>query len=122
VFSATLIGGLSIGCGILTFSRPVMETVGKKLVRLDAFSALVVVLAVAFTAHIYAFVGVPVSTSQAVIGAVLGIGILRGVNTINRRTLMHILVGWFLTPIVACLLAMALNFAIHLRYVPSGSG
>ena len=39
VFSATLVGGLSISVGILTFSRGVMETVGKKLVRLDPFSA-----------------------------------------------------------------------------------
>jgi PiT family inorganic phosphate transporter len=45
VFSASVVGGSSIALGILTFSRGVMETVGKKLVRLDPFSALVVVLA-----------------------------------------------------------------------------
>jgi PiT family inorganic phosphate transporter len=115
--SAALIGGLSISCGILTFSRPVMETVGKKLVRLDAFSALVVVLAVAVTAHLYAFVGVPVSTSQAVVGGVLAVGVIKGVNTIRRQTLVQILVGWFFTPVMSCSIASGLYFALHLQYV-----
>ena len=119
VLSAALIGGLSIALGILTFSRPVMETVGKKIVRLDPFSALVVVLAEAVTVHFYAFVGVPVSTSQAVVGAVLGVGIIKGIQTVSGRTLLNILVGWFLTPVVATVLALALDFAIHLQYVPN---
>lgn len=118
VLSATLIGGLSIALGILTFSRPVMETVGKKLVRLDPFSAVIVVLAEAITVHFFTFVGVPVSTSQAVVGAVLGIGIVKGINTVSRRTLANILVGWFLTPAVSCLMAVALYVAVHLRYLP----
>ena len=118
VFPATLIGGLSIGLGILTFSRPVMETVGKKLVRLDPFSALVVVLAEAITVHFFAWVGVPVSTSQAVIGAVLGVGIIKGVNIIRRRMLASIFLAWFFTPLVASILALGIDFMTHLRYVP----
>lgn len=118
VFSATLIGGLSIAFGILTFSRGVMETVGKKLVRLDPFSALIVVLAEAITVHLYTFIGVPVSTSQAVIGAVLGVGLVKGINTVSRRTLMNIMIGWFLTPTIACSIAVAIFFIVHLRYVP----
>ena len=118
VFSAALIGGASIGLGILTFSRKVMETVGKKLVTLDPFSALVVILAEAITVHIYALVGVPVSTSQAVIGAVLGVGIIKGVNTIQRRTLVNIFLAWVFTPLVASIFALSLDFATHLRYIP----
>jgi len=118
VFSATFIGGLSIGFGILTFSRPVMETIGRKLVRLDPFSALVVVLAEAITVHFFTFVGVPVSTSQAVIGAVLGVGIVKGANTVSRRTLASILFGWLLTPAIACFIAVLLYFAVNLRFIP----
>ncbi len=118
VFSAALIGGLSICFGILTFSKRVMETVGKKLVRLDAFSALVVILAEAMTVHFFTFVGVPVSTSQAVIGAILGVGIVKGINTISRETLTGILIGWFLTPVVASFFALVLDFVIHLHYIP----
>lgn len=119
VFSAALIGGLSIGLGILTFSKRVMETVGKKLVRLDPFSALVVLLAEAITVHIFTFIGVPVSTSQAVIGAVLGVGIVKGISTVSGHTLVNILMAWLLTPAVAGFIATALDFAIHLQYVPN---
>ena len=118
VFYASLFGGLSIALGILTFSRPVMETVGRRLVRMDPFSAFVVVLALAVTVHIYALIGVPVSTSQAVIGGVLGIGILKGVRTVSRQTLRNILIGWFLTPVISCFLALAFDFVIHLHYIP----
>ncbi len=118
VFMAALIGGLSIALGVLTYSRGVMETVGRKLVRLDPFSALVVVLTEGLTVHFYTVLGVPVSTSQAVIGAVLGIGIIKGAQTIKRKTLYGIFTGWFLTPPVACFLAMCIYFAMHLKYVP----
>lgn len=120
IFWAQLIGGLSIALGIVTFSRPVMETVGKKLVSLDPFSALVVVLAEAITVHIYTLVGVPVSTSQALIGAVLGVGLVKGINTVSRQTMGGILLAWFLTPAIACFISIALYFVINLRYVPSG--
>ncbi|UCD79498.1 MAG: inorganic phosphate transporter [Desulfobacterales bacterium] len=119
VSGAALLGGLSIALGILTFSRGVMETVGRKLVRLDPFSALIVVLAEAVTVHFYTVVGVPVSTSQAIVGAVLGIGIVKGINTMSRRTLMNIFIGWFFTPVVAGFVATVLNFAVYLRYVPA---
>ncbi len=120
LFSAVLLGGLSIDLGILTFSRRVMETVGRRLVKLDPFSALVVLLAEAITVHIYTIIGVPVSTSQAVIGAVLGVGIIKGIRTVERRTLINILFGWFLTPTIAAVIALSIYFAIQLRYVPTG--
>ena len=119
VFQAALFGGLSIAFGVLTYSRGVMETVGTKLVRLDPFSALVVVLAEGLTVHFYTLLGVPVSTSQAVVGAVLGIGVLKGASTIKHKTLYGILTGWFLTPPVACFIAMCIYYAIHLQYVPT---
>lgn len=118
LFSALLIGGLSIALGILTFSRRVMETVGRKLVMLDPFSGLIVLLAEAVTVHIYTVIGVPVSTSQAVIGAVMGVGIVKGINTVRRRTLANILVGWFLTPVVGSFITICIEFALHLKYVP----
>lgn len=117
-FTAALIGGLSIGLGILTFSRRVIETVGKRLIKVDAFSALVVVLSEAITVHIYTFVGVPVSTSQAVVGTVLGIGFIRGIKSVRPRTLINILIAWSVTPAVAAFISMAIYFAVHLKYVP----
>ena len=96
---ALLFGGASIGLGALTFSRNVMYTVGRRIIPLNAFSAFVVVLSQAITVHIYALIGVPVSTSQAVVGAVVGIGLLKGVRTVGRRVLIGVLAGWIVTPV-----------------------
>ncbi len=118
VLTAAIIGGISIALGILTFSRPVMETVGKKIVTLEPFSALVVSLALAMTIHLYTLVGVPVSSSQAVIGGVLGIGIVKGVNTVDISVLKRIFLAWIFTPVVACSVALLISYASRLRYIP----
>jgi len=96
-----LVGGTSIALGTLTLSRNVMLTVGRRLVQLGAFSAWIAVLAQAITVHVYAYVGVPVSSSQAIVGAVLGIGIAKSARTIHPGTLVRIVLGWVLTPLIA---------------------
>jgi len=117
-FNAALFGGLSIALGILTFGRPVMETVGRGLVRVEPFSALIVVLAMGLTTHIFTWIGVPVSTSHATVGGVLGIGIIRSVKTVNRRMLGHIILGWGLTPLLACLFTIVIYVTSNLYYFP----
>ena len=102
---AVTLGGLAMAAGILMFSRGVMLTVGRGITPLDGFSALVVVLAQALTVHLYARLGVPVSTTQAIVGAVLGIGLVKGFHIINLRHLGHIVGGWLLTPVLAAALA-----------------
>ncbi len=111
---ATVLGGLSISTGVLTYSRNVMYTVGKKITPLDPFSALVAVLAEAVTLHSFAQIGVPVSSSQAVVGAVVGVGLVKGMKMINRRTLIIILVGWVLTLFISGAVAYALGGAAGL--------
>ena len=108
LFGATLVGGVSIALGVVTFSKRVMMTVGKSLVKLDPFSALIAILAHSIVLHVFALVGVPTSSSQAIIGAVLGIGILKGIQTINLKTLLLILFGWIGTPLIAVLISIGL--------------
>ncbi len=107
-FSAVLIGSISIALGAVTYSRNVMMTVGKSIIPLNAFCALVVVLSGAVTVDIFARIGVPVSTSQAVIGAVMGIGIVRNVKAVNFKALYRIFSGWIVTPIISCVLSYVL--------------
>lgn len=102
---ALLIGGLSIGLGALTFSRRVMRTVGGKIIPMDAFTAFIVVLAHSLSLDLFARVGVPVSSSQAVVGAVIGLGLLKNARTINLGTIRSILAGWLITPLLAAGLA-----------------
>ena len=115
---AVMVGGVSIALGVITYSKPVMMTVGRSIVRLDAFSSLIVVLAEALTVHFYAWVGVPVSTSQAVVGAVVGVGLLEQANAVRGVVLLRIGLGWLATPIIAFGFAVALHYVTHLQYVP----
>lgn len=112
--AGALIGGLSIALGVLTYSGRVIMTVGKGLVPLDPFSAMVVVFAEAATLHLFTQLGVPVSSSQAVVGAVVGIGFAKGLQTINRRVVSKIGFGWVLTPLCAGVLALVAHILLML--------
>jgi PiT family inorganic phosphate transporter len=98
---ASLIGGLSIATGVLTYSKKVMMTVGKGIAPLDPFSGVIAVIAEALTLHIFTQIGVPVSSSQAIVGAVVGVGLVGDVRTVSHKMLARIAVGWLLTPISA---------------------
>jgi PiT family inorganic phosphate transporter len=101
------IGGMAIAVGALTYSKRVMLAVGSGVMPLDAFSALVAVLAMSITVHIFAFIGAPVSTSQGIVGSIIGIGFMRGTRAINYDVLRGIGLGWILTPVLALVLSAA---------------
>ena len=65
-------------------------------------------LAAAITVEIFTQVGVPVSTSQAIVGGVVGVGLVKGARTISHRTLVGIGVGWISTPLLAGTLSLTM--------------
>jgi inorganic phosphate transporter, PiT family len=112
-------GGVSIAIGIITYSKKVMETVGNGVLSLTPETAIVVVLAQALVLFLFSSTSlsnfltgiglpaiplVPVSSTQVVIGSLIGIGIVRGVQEIRFEMLGSIAVGWLLTPVLAGLL------------------
>ncbi|HAR62014.1 MAG: inorganic phosphate transporter [Candidatus Margulisiibacteriota bacterium] len=109
-YSLALIGGISIALGILTFSKPVMLTVGKNLVEMNSITSLVAVLTCALTVHFYAIIGVPVSSSQAIIGAVLGMGMIKKMATLKWTLLMNIVLAWLITPLLAATISYIINY------------
>jgi len=104
-FQAALIGSLSIASGVLTYSRKVMHTVGEKIIELDGFSAFASEFSAAITVHLFTQVGVPVSTSQAIVGGVTGVGLARGGQAVSKRTLIEISIGWVSTPLSSGVIA-----------------
>ncbi|MCT4613229.1 MAG: anion permease [Clostridia bacterium] len=98
---AVLIGGVTIALGVIMYSKRVMMTVGSGLVALSPISGFISVLAAGITVYIYAIIGIPVSTSQAIVGAIVGIGLVKGVNTISFKTVRNIMFAWFATPTIA---------------------
>ncbi len=107
-FQAALIGGMAIGIGALTYSRRVMRTVGRDITRLSEFGGLIAVLGQDITIHFFSWVGVPVSTSQAIVGAVMGVGLVKSGRAVNYRVVTRILLGWLCTPTAAFILAFSL--------------
>jgi phosphate/sulfate permease/DNA-binding NarL/FixJ family response regulator len=122
------LGGLSIALGILTYSKKVMETVGGDILTLTPENAIVVVLAQSLVLFIFSssslsalFVSmglpaiplVPVSSTQVVVGSVLGIGLVKGVQEIQFKVLGNIALGWVLTPILSGLLTFFSLFFIQ---------
>ena len=119
-FSSTqqlfLLGGLAIALGVCTYSKKVMLTVGSDLGQLSSTSALVAVISHSIVLFLFASQGleallsryglptiplVPVSSSQAVVGAIVGISILQGITAVKWNVLGKIIVGWIVTPIFA---------------------
>ncbi|NIV94669.1 inorganic phosphate transporter [candidate division KSB1 bacterium] len=111
-----LIGAIAIGVGVFTYSHRVMQTVGSSLFKLSPEAALVVVLSHALVLFLFASQTlanwltshglpaiplVPVSSTQAVIGAILGIGVYKGATGIHYGVLGEIALGWVTTPVVA---------------------
>ena len=101
---ASLIGGLSIAAGVMTFSRNVMMTVGKidtvKWCRCFCGSILT-----RGCVHLYAQIGVPVSTSQAIVGAVMGVGVVLQ-RKMDFQKLLRILQAWIMTPVVSAIVTI----------------
>jgi PiT family inorganic phosphate transporter len=110
-----LIGGVSIGVGAITYGRKVADTVGKGITPLDIPGAFVAQISSAFGMHLFSLFGIPVSTSSAIVGAVVGVGLVKGARAISQKTILTILIGWVLTPT----LAGALSFGLYrvLKYI-----
>jgi PiT family inorganic phosphate transporter len=83
--------------GVLTYSKNVMLMVGKQITALDPISALVAVVATAVTTHLFTQLSIPVSTSQAIVGAIVGVGLTKGMIAVNSRMLYLIPVGWVMS-------------------------
>ena len=71
-------------------------------------SGLISVFTSAIVVFIYAKIGIPVSASQAIVGSVIGIGLVKGVNTISFKTIRNIIFGWFGTPTIAGIVSLIL--------------
>ena len=126
-----LLGAIAIAVGVFTYSKRVMMTVGGSLMTLSPTGALVVVMAsslvlfVFSSAQLSSFVAslglppiplIPVSSSQAVVGAVIGIAMLQGIKGVRQvkwGVLAGIASGWITTPIIAAVISFVSLFIVQ---------
>ncbi len=102
-------GGCGIAVGAFTYGKKVAYTVGRDITSLDIPGAFAAQISSAAGIHLFTILGIPVSTSSAIVGAVVGTGLVRGSKSISIKTLIMIFTGWVLTP---CLAALA-SFAVY---------
>lgn len=107
-----LFGGVALSVGALTYSRRVMETVGTGITRLDPATAFAAQFGAALTVWIFTQFGIPVSTSQAIVGGVAGAGLVKGTAAVSKGKLGEIGVAWVLTPTVAAGLTFGLSWLV----------
>jgi inorganic phosphate transporter, PiT family len=101
-------GGVGIACGIAMAGHRVMETMGKKITTLSNTRGFSVEFAAATTVLAASKMGLPVSTTHAAVGGVLGVGLARGMEAINFGIVYKIMVYWILTVPAAALTSMAI--------------
>ena len=134
-----LIGGLAIAVGVFTYSKRVMMTVGSELMTLTPLAAWVVVMSHSIVLFLFASERleqllanlslptiplVPVSSSQVVVGAVLGIGIFHGGRRIQWGRVSSIVKGWVITPLISglvCFVGLFFLQNVFLQTVQSES-
>ncbi len=107
-----LAGGLALAVGALTFGKGVTETVGKSITQLDLTGAFSAQISAAFGMHVFSVMGIPVSTSQSIVGGVLGVGLVHGIRTVSKRKLAEIAIGWVATPTCAALVAFCVYYVV----------
>jgi PiT family inorganic phosphate transporter len=92
-----LIGGTGIVIGLATFGIHVIATVGRKITQLTPSRGFAAELAAATTIVIASGTGIPISTTHTLVGAVLGVGLARGIEAIDLRVVGRIFVSWVVT-------------------------
>ena len=92
-----LIGGIGIVVGLATYGRHVIATVGEKITQLTPSRGFAAELAAATTIVMASGTGIPISTTHTLVGAVLGVGIARGIDAIDLRVVGRVFVSWIVT-------------------------
>jgi len=92
-----LLGGMGIVVGLATFGRHVMATVGRKITHLTPSRGFAAELAAATTIVVASGTGVPISTTHTLVGAVLGVGMARGISAIDLSVVGRIFLSWAIT-------------------------
>ncbi|MCH9027249.1 MAG: inorganic phosphate transporter [Proteobacteria bacterium] len=101
-----VLGGIGIVVGLATFGRHVIATVGSKIIHLTPSRGFAAELAAASTIVMASGTGMPISTTQTLVGAILGVGMARGITAINLAVVSRIFISWVITIPAGAILAI----------------
>ena len=111
-----LIGSLGIVAGLATYGYKVMATLGHGITELTPTRAYCATVAAAFVTVASSGLGLPVSTTHIAVGAVMGVGIARGIGALDLRVVGGIIASWFITVPVGALLGAVIFYLLRAAF------
>ena len=107
-----IVGAVGIVAGLATYGVRVMAVVGQRITELTPSRGFAATLAAATTVVVASGTGLPISTTHTLVGAVLGVGLARGIAAINLRVVKNIFMSWIVTLPAGAILSIAFFFAL----------
>jgi len=111
-----LLGGLGIVVGLATWGWRVIETIGKHITELTPTRGFAAEFGAAITIVLASKLALPVSTTHTLVGAVLGVGLARGLSSLNLQTIRDILISWVMTIPAGALLTVVFYYIIKFSF------
>ena len=111
-----LFGGVGIACGISMAGKRVMTTMGTRITTLTNSRGFAVSFSAATTVLLASKLGLPVSTTHAAVGGVMGVGLARGIEAVNFKIIFQIMIYWVLTVPAAAITSMIVFKIIRIFY------
>lgn len=109
------LGGLGISAGVFTWGYRVIKTIGFKITELTNTRGYSIDFAVATTVLGFSKIGMPISTTHTVVGAVVGVGLARGLAAVDLRVLKNIVISWLVT--IPLAVGLSISLYIGLSYL-----
>ncbi len=110
------LGGAGIVVGLATWGWRVIETVGKRITELTPTRGFAAEFGAATTIVVASKLGLPISTTHTLVGAVLGVGLARGLGALNLNTLRDIVISWLVTLPAGAGLAIVFFYGLKLIF------
>ncbi len=107
-----ILGGVGIVIGLITYGHKVIATIGTRITELTPSRGFAATLAAATTVVLASGTGLPISTTHTLVGAVLGVGLARGIAALNMRVIRTIFMSWVVTLPAGGLLAILFFFIL----------
>ena len=111
-----ILGGVGIVTGLAILGKKVITTIGESIISLQPSSGFCAELATATTILLASRLGLPVSTSHALVGGVVGIGLVQDIKSIQFKTLQGIAAAWVITVPASAVLSAAIFSVLRLKF------
>lgn len=111
-----LMGGVGIVIGLATWGWRVIETIGRKITELTPTRGFSAEFGAAMTILFASKLGLPISTTHALVGSVLGVGLARGFQALNLRTLRDVVISWIVTLPVCAMISILFFYLLQFLF------